>query len=38
MIPKEAKRRAAAMTLAAFGLIAIGTVIGLLWISVYAPK
>jgi hypothetical protein len=38
MIPKDAKRRAAAMTVAAFGLIAIGTVLGLLWISVYAPK
>jgi hypothetical protein len=38
MIPKDAKRRAAAMTVAAFGLMAIGTVLGLLWISVYAPK
>lgn len=38
MIPKERKRGATLVTLAAFGLVVIGVVIGLLWVSLYAPK
>ena len=38
MIPKHMKRRATAMVVACFGMMAIGTAIGLLWVSIYAPK
>jgi hypothetical protein len=38
MIPKERKRGAALVTLAAFGLVAAGAVIGVLWVITYAPK
>lgn len=38
MIPKEAKRRAVVMTLICFGLLLIGIALGVLWVSIYAPK
>jgi hypothetical protein len=38
MIPKERKRSAMLITIAAFGLIVTGMVIGLLWVSMYASK
>jgi hypothetical protein len=38
MIPKEGKNRAARMALLAFGLLLIGTLIGLAWVAIYAPK
>jgi len=38
MIPKNMRRRATATVIACFGIIAIGTAIGLLWVSIYAPR
>ncbi|MFN4294253.1 MAG: hypothetical protein ACK4JD_08985 [Thermoflexales bacterium] len=38
MIPKRAKRQAIVMTLVSFGLLAIGIILGLLWVSAYSVK
>lgn len=38
MIPKEQRRKAVMMTIISFGLMAIGIVLGLYWVSIYAPK
>jgi hypothetical protein len=38
MIPKRAKRQAILMTLISFGLLFIGIVLGMLWVSAYSVK
>lgn len=38
MIPKHAKRQALVMTLISLGLLAIGIVLGLLWVNIYSVK
>jgi hypothetical protein len=38
MIPKEQRRKAVMMTLISLGLMAVGILLGLYWVSIYAPK
>jgi hypothetical protein len=38
MIPKERKRGATMVTLVAFALVAVGAIVGLIWVSMYIPK
>jgi hypothetical protein len=38
MIPEEKKRGAKLMVLACFGLVLIGTVMGLIWINIYQVR
>ena len=38
MIPQEQKRRATVMVLLCFGMVAVGVVIGLLWVSTYTTR
>jgi hypothetical protein len=38
MIPENMKSKARAMTVAMFGVFAIGSLIAGIWVSIYAPK
>lgn len=38
MIPKNAKRQAVIVTLISFGLLMIGIVLAVLWVSTYSAK
>ncbi len=38
MIPKAMERRARILVIACFGVVLIGSLIGLLWMSTYAVK
>lgn len=38
MIPKHTNPRAVVMTLISFGLLAIGVILGLLWVNIYSVK
>ncbi len=38
MIPKHMKRQAMLATLVGFGLMLIGTIMGITWILIYMPK
>jgi hypothetical protein len=38
MIPKHMERRAKLLALACFGVVVLSSLVGLLWISIYAVK